>query len=305
MELQELLIPFSVFVTITAAGGAILTARSARRHTLRQRLTEPVPVEADDRQQQEGMSRLLQLISSFGRLVSGGHPSRGLQEQMLRAGYHERSAVPIYLGAKLILFIVGVALAVTMLLPIEMNMLLKGMTMMSVPGLLFFVPNLVIERQRRRRCKQTRHHLPDVIDLLEICVSSGMSLDAAWNFVADEIRPIAPVLADEMALTNLEIHLGATREAAMRHMAQRTDADELTSLVAVLTQSQRFGTSIAEALRAFAALMRDERSFLAQESAEKVAVKLLFPLVLFIFPAVLVILAGPAAIKVAMMMGYM
>ena len=305
MDLYDLLIPASVFVTVMAAGGAILTARSAKRQLLRKRLAEPQIAAPLDDQDQTRQSKLLHVLSSFGRLVSGGHPSRGLQEQMFRAGYHDRSAVPVYLGAKLILFIVGVVIGVALLLPSNMNTVFKALSMMSVAGLFFFAPNIVVEQRRRKRCKQTRHHLPDVIDLLEICVSSGMSLDAAWIFVSDEIRPIAPFLADEMALTNLEIHLGASREAAMKHMALRTDADELTSLVAVLTQSQRFGTSIAEALRAFATLMRDERSYLAQEAAEKVAVKLLFPLVLFIFPAVLVILAGPAAIRVAMMMGYM
>jgi tight adherence protein C len=309
MTVYDLLIPASVFVAIVAVGGAVLTARTAARSALRRRLQEPPPPPSqgivNDPPDRRPASRLQEVLSAFGRLVSAGHPSRNLQEQMLRAGLHDRSAVPVYLGAKLVLFIIGCILGVVLLLPLDMALVYKGLSMMSVAGLMFFIPNLAVEQRRRKRCRQTRHHLPDVIDLLEICVSSGMSLDAAWNFVADEIRTIAPVLGDEMALTNLEMHLGASRETAMRHMAARTDAEELTALVAVLTQSQRFGTSIAEALRAFATLMRDERSFIAQESAEKVAVKLLFPLVLFIFPAVLVILAGPAAIRVAMMMGYL
>src|SRR5581483_2241142 len=105
---------------------------------------------------------------------------------------------------------------------------------------------------------------------------------------------VSPVLADEMALTNLEIHLGAARADAMRAMASRTGAEELSSLVAILVQSERFGTSIIEALRIFAMSMRENRSMHSQEEAEKMAVKLIFPMVLFIFPAMLMVLAGPA-----------
>jgi tight adherence protein C len=101
-----------------------------------------------------------------------------------------------------------------------------------------------------------------------------------------------------MALTNFEINLGATRVEAMRHMSERTGVDELSSLAAILIQTERFGTSIADTLRVFANNMREERSFAAEENAEKMAVKLLFPMVLFIFPAVLITLAGPAVITI-------
>ena len=105
-------------------------------------------------------------------------------------------------------------------------------------------------------------------------------------------------LADEMALTNLELHLGGSRAVAMRHMAKRTGVDDITSFVAVLVQSERFGTSIGEAVRTFAESMREERSLRAQEAAEKMAVKLLIPLVLFIFPALFAVLVGPAGIQI-------
>ncbi|MCZ6652537.1 MAG: type II secretion system F family protein, partial [Planctomycetota bacterium] len=119
----------------------------------------------------------------------------------------------------------------------------------------------------------------------------------AWNAVSDEIRAVCDILADEMALTNLEVHLGAPRAAAMRHMADRTGAEDLTALVSTIVQSERFGTSIGDALKAAATSMREVRSQRAEESAEKMPVKLLFPLVLFLFPAVLIVIAGPAAIE--------
>jgi tight adherence protein C len=153
--------------------------------------------------------------------------------------------------------------------------------------------------QLKKRHDEIRRHLPEAVDLLEVCVSSGIGLDMAWNIVADEIQHVSTTLADAMALTNFEIHLGASRAEAMRRMATRTGVDELASLAAILIQTERFGTSIAAALRVFAESMREERTFTAQENAEKMAVKLILPMVLFIFPAVLIIVAGPAAIAIA------
>jgi len=125
-----------------------------------------------------------------------------------------------------------------------------------------------------------------------------MGIDMAWNAVSDEVRRVSTTLGDEMALTNLEMHLGAPRADAMRHMSDRTGVDDIASLVATLVQSERFGTSIADALRVFAESLREQRSQRAQEAAEKMAVKLLFPLVLCIFPAMLIVVAGPAFITI-------
>jgi tight adherence protein C len=168
---------------------------------------------------------------------------------------------------------------------------------------LFFVPNLFLRfRCQSRRAEVTRH-LSDVVDLLEICVSGGMGLDMAWNAVGDEVRAVSPLLADEMALTSLEMHLGADRGVALRHMAQRTGADQLSSLVAMLVQSERFGTKISDALQVFAASLREQRSEKAEESAEKMAVKMLFPMVVLIFPVVIIVSVGPAAITLAELFG--
>jgi tight adherence protein C len=163
----------------------------------------------------------------------------------------------------------------------------------------FFLPNLVVLARERKRREETRRYLPDVVDLLEICVSSGIGLDMAWNMVAEQIHHVSPVLATAMDLSNFEIHLGATRTEAMRNMAMRTGADQLSSLATILVQSERFGTSVAVALREFADSMREERRMTAEESAEKMAVKLIVPMVLFIFPAIIIVTIGPAAINIA------
>jgi hypothetical protein len=160
---------------------------------------------------------------------------------------------------------------------------------------------LGIARDRRR--KNIRRHLPDAVDLIEICVSAGLGLDQSWNSVAEEIRRVCPTLADEMELTNLEISLGASRAVAMRHMAERTGAEDISSLVALLVQSERFGASIVDALRTFATTMRETWSRRAEEGAEQMAVKMLFPMVLFIFPALLIVMVGPAVLGFIQAMG--
>jgi tight adherence protein C len=174
----------------------------------------------------------------------------------------------------------------------------KGYLLGLGPILLFFLPNLAIRFRRRRRALQVRRHLPVAIDLLEVCVTAGMGLDTAWNAVSDEIRHVSMLLADEMMLVNLERQLGASRTLAMRNMAERTGAEELSSLVALLVQTERFGTSVGEALRTFAQSMREARSMRSEEAAEKLAVKLLFPLVFFIFPVMLLVMGGPAGITI-------
>jgi tight adherence protein C len=176
----------------------------------------------------------------------------------------------------------------------EATFAVKILIVLSGTALAFFIPNIVLGHIANHRCSTVRRYLPDVIDLLEICVSGGMGLDTAWNAVATEIRAVSPLTADEMALTNLEVLLGAERGEAIRNMAMRTNSKELESLVAVLVQSQRFGTSISEALRVFAQTMREIRSQRAEEMAEKMAVKMLFPMVIFIFPVVLIVSTGPA-----------
>jgi tight adherence protein C len=178
-----------------------------------------------------------------------------------------------------------------------MEMQAKLVVVMMTSLGLFFVPNIIVSSRRARRAREIRRYLADALDLLEICASAGMGIDMAWNSVADEVRSVSATLADEMALTNLEIHLGAKRADAMRHMAQRTGAEELSSLVAVLVQSEKFGTSITDALRNFATSMRETRSQRAQETAEKMAIKLIFPMIAFIFPAAVMVMAGPAFIS--------
>lgn len=301
---SELIMAFLTFVAIFAIGAAFLVARASRRKLVEARLRslaeEPEsPLELPGSKKKESLGIFARLAQAF----SPGKPSDTLKAQLARAGFHDNAAAAIYLGAKTIFLIiggVGVALAT---LPFELNAPVRIVLPVCAGALFSFIPNVVVNIQREKRRLAIQSHLPDAVDLLEICVSAGMGLDMAWNSVAEEARRVSGTLADEMALTNLEMHLGASRTVAMRHMVERTGADELGSLVAVLVQSERFGTSVADALRSFAGSMREARSFRAEESAEKMAVKLLFPMVLFIFPVVLIVVAGPAGMKLVEIIG--
>lgn len=295
----DILIPLLAGISAMTLVGALIAVRTSRRAVLDARLRSltsddaaSAAVAAPAAAPPAG-TRLAGMLDHVGQKVSA-RPSTKLLQDMTLAGFHSRAAPTIFMGAKVVLLLAGFPLLLLAISPTALPLVTKYAFIAAGAMVLFFLPNLYVLRARERRRQEIREHLPDAIDLLEISVSAGMGLDSAWNSVANEVRNVSPTLADEMALANLEMHLGAPRSAAMRHMAQRTGSEDLASLVAILVQSDRFGTSVSEALRTFATSMREVRSQRAQEYVEKMAVKLIFPMVLFIFPAVVVVMAGPA-----------
>jgi tight adherence protein C len=280
-----------VFIAITCLGGAIIAVR--RKSGMANRLGGAPTYQA------QHTNPVVDALSNLAARLATGKPSTHLREVLAQAGYHAANAASVYLGLKMILFFVGLALGLVGMWMVELPTTNRLAGAAAAGLLLFFVPNLVVSSRHRRRRQEVRSHLPDALDLLEVCVSAGMGTDMAWNAVADEIRRVSPVLADEMALANLEMHLGAHRAEAMRHMAQRTGEQDLDSLAAILVQSERLGTSISDALEAFATSMREARKHRAQEAAEAMAVKLLIPMIIFIFPAILIVLIGPAAMRIS------
>jgi len=289
--MERFLIPILVFIAVLGLGSALVAAVASRRRshtrldTIRGTLDRP-----------GGEDPLTKVVSRIGGVAGGRNVSISLREKLARAGHYGDNAAATYIGVKLLLLIIGLAAGVGLMLVTHLHVGIEIYLAVMVGALLFFLPNLYVSSRKRNRRAEVRRHLPDVVDLLEICVSAGMGLDTAWNSVSDEIRSVSSILGDEMALTMLEMQLGAPRASAMRNMAERTGAQELASLVALLVQSDRFGTSIAEALRTFATSMREARSQRAEEAAEKTAVKLLFPLVFCIFPVMLIVTVGPASI---------
>ncbi|HAU38155.1 MAG TPA: type II secretion system protein [Phycisphaerales bacterium] len=289
-----------VFVAAVTIGGAVMIVRASHRFRLARRLAESE--ETGRLETTEGHSgRAVDALGRIGKAMTSGKTSISLQQQLAEAGFHNPSTPGVYIGGKFLLLLIGLILFSALIFPLPLPLPTRVFLVLLGSCLLFFIPNFIVSRRRAERKQEVREALPDAIDLLEVCVSAGMGLDMAWSLVIEQMRPVSPTLADEMALVDLEIHLGASRVAAMRNMSRRTGADEIRSLVGVLAQTDRFGTSIADALRVFASTMRERRSTDAQELAEKTSVKLLFPMLLFIFPAMLLIAVGPAAIRLMAM----
>ncbi|NQT19168.1 MAG: type II secretion system F family protein [Planctomycetes bacterium] len=297
-----LLVPVLTFVAIIAVGLAVMSIRSASRRRLEQRLEEQ-PERPPRAEPTPTDSHLILLLEVIGDAASMGRVSRSLTNKLSRAGHHSPGAAKIYLATKAILTMVGFLAGVPLAFFLPVPLMSRIMMPAVAAGALSYIPNIVVDKQRRKRVAEIRLHLPDAIDLLEICIASGMALDMAWNMVGDELGAVSPRLADEMALVSFEISLGTPRTDAMRHMADRTGIEDINSMVTVLIESDKFGTSIGEALRTFAASVRDMRRFRAEEAAEKATVKLLFPMVMFIFPTILIVLVGPAVLRLAEVMG--
>ncbi len=300
----ERAIPILVFLAVVAVGGGILLLRGWRRRRLETRLygasaggAFEMPGDGSD----FSSSRLVSTVEQIGRAISSGQPEAGLRQWLARAGYYDDNAPMIYMGAQLVLGLLALAVGGAIAFSLNISMVLRICIMVAFLAGLALLPNMIVSLRRRRRTNDVRRNLPDAIDLLEICVSSGMGLDMAWNAVCDEFRGVSSILADEMALANLEMHLGAQRADAMRNMANRTGVEDISSLVATLVQSERFGTSVSQALRTYADAMRTERSQRAEEAAEKLAIKLLFPMVIFIFPCMFVVILGPAGVRIRSM----
>src|SRR5262249_28121982 len=161
----------------------------------------------------------------------------------------------------------------------------------------YFLANEVLLYLIRRRRRILRHSLPDALDLLVICVESGLGLDQALFVGGEELRVSHPQLCQELSLVTLELRAGKRRAEALRNLADRTGEDELKKLVAVLIQTDRFGTSIGQALRAHSEFLRVKRRQIAEEKANKVGVKLVFPIFFFILPAMFLVTVGPALLE--------
>jgi tight adherence protein C len=207
-------------------------------------------------------------------------------------------SLPTYLLTRLICTFVVMPLFV-LYLWFALGLSLIGVVTILVGG--FTIPQLPllrIKRRARKRAHAIETAMPDALDLLVVCVEAGLGLNQALVRVSEEIERLSPVLSEQLALVNLEIRAGTPRDEAFRNMGDRTGLDDIRSLMAMLIQTDRFGTSVATALRVHADTMRTKRRQRAEEAAAKTTIKLVFPLVLFIFPAMFVVILGSAIIQI-------
>ena len=220
-----------------------------------------------------------------------------LRVKLMQAGYRQRGAQTVFLASKTIVGVVlafaGATLAAA--LGYDFRGVLGAMAFLGGAG--FLAPGLWLGFMIKARQDKIRRGLPDVLDLLVVSVESGLALDAAIKRVGEEMAMVHPDCSEEFRISTRESQMGIPRAEALENMANRTGVDELRSLVSVIAQAERFGTSVAKALRNQGEAMRTKRRLQAEEKAQKTAVKLMIPLVLFIFPAMGIVLAGPAAIR--------
>jgi tight adherence protein C len=246
------------------------------------------------------------LHSLLTRLGEANKPSNEseistIREALVTAGYRHAKAPILFMGAKLLSAIL--VLGVAILLPTKLVGVLTVTTQLvayvGAASAGYFLPVLWLRHMIGQRKEKLQDAFPDALDLMVVCVEAGLGLDAAISRVSSEIQFAHKELAEEFNLVSLELRTGLSRAEALRNLSRRIDLEEVGSLVALLVQTDKFGTSVGQALRVHSDAMRVNRQLRAEELAAKLPVKLLFPLVFFIFPSLFVVVVGPAAVKVA------
>ncbi|HEX4136286.1 MAG TPA: type II secretion system F family protein [Bryobacteraceae bacterium] len=219
------------------------------------------------------------------------------RRDLVMAGFRSDGAVKIFFGIKVCFCVVMFLFALVMHRHVTDNPVLRIVFLVAATGLGYYAPGLYLESQVKKRQTKLRLSLPDALDMMVVSVEAGLGLDQALQHVGREIEESHPDLSDELGLVGLEMRAGSRRAEALRNLADRTGEGELRKLVAILVQTDRFGTSMGEGLRTHSDFMRLRRRQEAEERAAKVGVKLVFPIFLFILPSMMIVSAGPAMLK--------
>ena len=305
----ETLLPYLVFLSITLAVWAILSAFGDRNHGAEERLHRIMnpargrkEAEALVAHRQEKFQQ--QVAKAANKLGQSLRPSDEqelgkVRLKLLNAGLRQENAVAVFFGIKLILMLLGLGIAFP-IVALKYGMTRNAMTMtVMAGGLGFYLPGMVVDSRKKKRAEGIFLGLPDALDLMVVCVEAGLGLDAAMRRVTSELSTSCPVLCEEFAISNFQLQMGRPRKDVLRDLGLRTGVDDMRSLAAVIIQAEKFGSSIGAALRVQSDALRLRRRQFAEERAAKTAVKIMIPLILFIFPGVFVVLVGPAGIQIA------
>lgn len=253
-------------------------------------------------------TRLSEAVVPFAKLSTpdGDWDSSPLRLKFINAGIRSARAKLVFFGLKTLLPILFGIPAFILLRTSQASTGITLILWVMVAALIgCFLPNLFLHFAVKQRKREIFENFPDAADLLLVCVEAGQGLDAALTRVAEEIQGNSVALADELQMTNLEMRAGSTREKSLRNLAMRTGVEELTSFATMLTQADKFGASIGDSLRVFSDDLRHKRQMRAEELAAKVPTKMLFPLILFIFPSIFMVVLGPAIIRIVRTLGPM
>jgi tight adherence protein C len=286
------------------------TRQRARRHEIIEKIksggeitTIPNEEKALETNQASIFKRLF--FGLFGKVGKFATPANlgdrpNIRLRFYRAGIRRENAPAVFWGLKIFLSILLPAIFIVLRISLFRLMSYQAATAIGVLTALlgFYSPDIWLRYKTDKRKEKLLEALPDALDLLVVCVEAGMGLDGAINRVAKELKLKCAELSEELTYLNLELRAGKPRHAALRNLALRSDLEEMNSLVTLLIQTDKFGTSIAQALRVYSDSYRTQRFQRAEELAAKIPVKLIFPLVLFILPALFVAIIGPAAIRI-------
>ena len=291
------LLAFAFVSLLVTAGAMALSPGHAA--VIRRRLGEVSgkPVRSGS----ENVDKVVDTLKRIGNAVpkSPSEMSK-LQLRLVHAGFRRQDAIILFLGIR-----AGCALAVFAVMAAPFLFRASIPLALGGAGFGYLLPGIVLARMAKRRQHRIRLATPDALDLLVVSVEAGLGLDQALQRVGEELTTVHPALSEDLRMINLELRAGKPRAEALHNLAARTGVDDLTSLVAILVQTDKFGTSVAQALRVYSDVLRTKRRQRAEEAAAKTAVKMVFPLVICIFPAIWIVTLGPAAIKFVQVLGPM
>lgn len=304
MSNEQILYLALIFVAVAAGVlgvGMAVTRGAAVRDRLRG-LTSGGSVLDQPPEASEWQARILKVATPVARLATptDSEDVSKLRAKFLHAGIRQPSAPVLFFAAKALLAI-GLPMAFvffTRLVDWKASTQMSTALLLLFGAIGYYLPSVVLAWITRRRQREIFEAFPDALDLIIVCIEAGLGLDMAINKTAEEMKIRSPELAEELDMVSLELRVGSSRERALRNLAMRTGLDEVSSFATMLIQSDRFGTSLAEALRVHADMLRTRRQLRAEEAAAKIPLKLLFPLIFFIFPSLLVVLLGPAFIQI-------
>ncbi|WP_425614588.1 type II secretion system F family protein [Anatilimnocola sp. NA78] len=292
---------FGLIAAITWLAIEFLSGNSSRAEQRLEDFRDPVGRKKRDEGGRKGdnLSRMLEAASPA--LAKPLQPKTEAEVNKLKlklsyAGFRSEGAPMVFQAAKFLGLLIGLFVGG------GASILTYGMTqgalvrIVAIAGVLFYLPELVVMYMAKKRKESIFLGLPDALDLMVVCVEAGLGLDQAMRKVAEEMKKSYRNIADEFGLCNLQLQMGRVRSQVLAELGSRSGVEDLKSLASILIQADKFGSSIAQALRVQSEAMRTRRAQIAEEKAAKTAVKLIFPLVLFIFPGIFVILVGPAAI---------
>ena len=289
-----MLLPLLAFVfgSLLVAGAALLLMPN-KAVAIDRRLEELMPERDVAISEGRGIKALVGVFKRVGEKAPRSPKELGqLRLRLVQAGFRRDEALTIFFGIRVTLALALFALFSTSIVT-RPNIALA----LAGVGFGYIMPGIVLARLAKRRAHRIRLSLADALDLLVVSVEAGLGLDQALTRVGDELAFAYPDLSSELRLVNLELRAGKARPEALRNLADRTGVDDLSSLVTMLIQTDKFGTSVAQSLRVYSETLRTKRRQRAEEAAAKTGVKMVFPLVLCIFPAIWVVTIGPAAIK--------